>query len=48
MMEVGKPAGTLDEDSFLPVRHTGVIFGTLLGYFLQESKGEEIWAVLVP
>lgn len=47
MVETGKPAGILDENPFPPIRHTCVIFGTLLGYFLLESKVEEILAFLV-
>lgn len=44
MVQAGKPAGVLDENPFPSIRHTCVIFGTLLGYFLLESKVEEMLA----
>lgn len=42
MVQAGKPAGVLDENPFPSIIHTCVIFGTLLGCFLLESKVEEI------
>lgn len=47
VVETGKPAGILDENPFPQIRHTCVIFGILLGYFLLESKVEEILAFFV-
>lgn len=44
MVEAGKPAGVLDVNPFPPIRHNYVVFGTRPGYFLLESKAEELLA----